>query len=717
MSSSFLSSMRWLATAVSCGLSLGAALPAQDVVLHNLANTPRKQWVDVAVPAVDAATLPKLCRLDPQGWIAYKGKSIGEHSVLFHVLGDFAPLQRVTGTLTPISNTVPTFAPWLMSDWVADNVPGLVPMPAMLDANGVEHRLVNPRIELVEDESPARRVFHLWGRMGTSPMTYDAYVYLYTGQDVVHVESSFACSSPSYGSMSFGMSGLWLETGEYLQLDYRTRLGLLAPTRQTQNQNHPSYGKWIQVLSGPRVLGRGEGLHVQGALLCLSEPGNPVGPTSYATNGMSNFWSVQDRIDELTAEYYFPCLGVWQHWEGKWLAFGMVPELPIPAVADSGLQSSNSAWGSFLSMLTQPTDLFAQRPRGLFRNAASTGAQEDFGASKGSLAVTVGDPRWIYDASYSVAETMMRGFHYRELDGSPMRKSNHPLLQCFNQLPNCRTTGDTLGYACPLPYSWQTTGWTVWDDQHRSHNNLNALLALTGSWALRHQLRDLAEVDKSLVPDWMDTPRAEGRLMMAWANMLLLLDSPSERAELRAAMMQRLTTVQNKWLGRHFVNDPTRPIRALDIGSDVSFLEPSGTRVPAIIVWEHSIAVMGFFAAWRVTGEQGYLDMAKEISRLIVNHCIFQENNQWIAATAVRYQMRFHEGEALPASAYYTGSPDVHVGISFWVWILPSVLICREVWTGIDAPLVARCNSILANRVPNGPNDWLDSEWWAVLPR
>jgi hypothetical protein len=711
-----------LAIVTSGGLSFSAALlapalPAQDIVLQNLANTPRKQWVDVALPAVDAALLPAQCRFAPAGWLAYKGSAIGEHSVLFHILADFAPLQQVTGSLLPTANAPATFQPWSMSDWVGDNTAGLVPIPTLIDNAGVEHRLANPQIELVENASPARRVFHVWGRLGTSPITYDAYAYLYVGQDVVQLEASFACSDPAMSGMSYSFAGLWVETGEYLQLDYRNRLGLPQPFVQTQAPGHPSQGKWIQTVTGPRTLGRGEGLHLQGSMLCLAEPGNAIVPTSYVTNGLGQQWSVQDRVDELVAEFFFPCVGVWRHWEDKWLAFGMVPELPIPFRADNGLQYSNSSWGSFLSMLTQPADLFSQRPRGLFKNASSTGAQEDFGAAKGSQAVTIGDPRWIYDAGYSVAETMMRGFHYRESDGRPMRKANHPGLQCFNQLPNCRTTLDTLGFFCPLPYQWPTTGWTVWDDQHRSQNNFNALLALTGSWALRHQLRDLAEVDKSLVPNWMDTPRAEGRLLMAWSNMYLLLDAPAERAALRATMMQRLATIQTRWRGAPFVNDPTKPIRALDIGSDGTFLEQSGERVPAIIVWEHSIAVMGFFAAWRVTGEQGFLDMAREISRLIVNYCIFFENNRWVAATAVRYQERFREGEALPASAYYTGSPDVHVGISFWVWIMPSVLIGREIWTGLDPQLVARCNAILNDQIPNGPSNWLDSEWWAVLPR
>jgi hypothetical protein len=47
---------------------------------------------------------------------------------------------------------------------------------------------------------------------------------------------------------------------------------------------------------------------------------------------------------------------------------------------------------------------------------------------------------------------------------------------------------------------------------------------------------------------------------------------------------------------------------------------------------------------------------------------------------------------------------------------MPAVLVCRDLWPG-DAALVARCNAILNERVPNGPVDWDQSQWWAVLPR
>ena len=125
----------------------------------------------------------------------------------------------------------------------------------------------------------------------------------------------------------------------------------------------------------------------------------------------------------------------------------------------------------------------------------------------------------------------------------------------------------------------------------------------------------------------------------------------------------------------------------------------------------------GFYAAWRVTGDQRFYDMAKDVSRVIVDHCTFLENGHWVAAQAIRYLQGAQEGDALPASSYFTGSPDVQVTTEYWPWILPAVLVCRELHTGNNAARVARCNAILADVAPNGPNDWRTAEWWAVLPR
>ncbi|HLQ36177.1 MAG TPA: hypothetical protein VK348_00145, partial [Planctomycetota bacterium] len=579
-----------------------------------------------------------------------------------------------------------------------------------------ECRLENPSLTLVENASPARRVFHLRGRLSGAPLVFESYLYVYAQQDVVRIECTITHCDPNSPAMSYDLQWLWLETGEYFCADYRTRLGLLQPVQQLLLPFHPSYGKWLQLLSGPRTLGRMEQLSFSGWTLCAPVHGHVPQPLAYAAGGMRVDWSVADRVDEMAASFQqTPILGVWLHWDGKWLACGPVPELPAGAVADGGWSDANASWGALSQLLQQPGDLYSQRPRGLNRHAANTGAQEDFGASKGSFAVTVGDPRFLHELGYSAAEYFLRPFHYREADGSRLLAVNHPGYQTWSQLPNCRTTFETLGMACPLPYSWPNDGWDAFDDQHRSNNNLNALLALTGSYALRDQLQDLCEVDQTQVPNRIDSPRAEGRLALSWANQLLLLDAPQDRANLYAHMGQRINTTYVLWPGAAF-SDPGHPIRVLGIGRDPTFLDSNGVEIPAVVTWEHAIAVAGYYAAYRVTGDQRYHDMAAELARLIVNYCIYPENGHWVCCTCIRYRTGADEGLPLPASSYYAGSPDIHIGINFYSWVLPAVLVARELHRGIPY-YDQRCAAILQDWAPNGPPDWQASEWWAVLPR
>lgn len=702
---------------LAAGLAgLASFLPAQEIRVTNMAGVARKQWVDVAIPAGDAAALPVLCRVDPQGWIAVKGPQVGVHSTLFHVLANLGPSLSVTGRLVGISNDPASIPPHWVTDWVADDVLGVIPVPVVLDRTGVERRMVNPSLVQVESASPVRKVFRLRGRIAGTPLVAESFLYLYSFQDTVKVEVSLVHSDPGTSAMSYDFDLMWLETGEYLCVDWRRRLGMIAPFVQTQVTTHPSAGRWVQVLSGPRTLGRAEQIHVTGQVLCLPQGGQQSYTLRYGASQMQTNLSVTDRVNTLSATLAGPAVAVCTEWQGKWLAFGLTPELPA-GTTNGGWTAANQSASNFQNLLQTPADLYVQRPLSLNKAAGSTGAQNDFGAAKGSYAVTVGDPRFLHEMGYSVhGEHFLRPYHHREADGSPLLKVNHPGLQTFNQLINCRTTQSTLGMVCPLPWSWPSSGWSPIDDQHRSQNHLNALLALTGDWSLRAALTDLAEIDKTQVPNRMDSPRGEGRLFMAWANMWLLLGTQAERQALQTHMGSRTSAILNLWLGRSFVGNPQKPVRVLATGSDPTFLEPNGQRVTAIIVWEHSIATMGFYAGWRVTGDPRLRDLAAELSRMIVNHCIYPENGRWIACTAVRYLTGSQEGNALPASSYYSGSPDVHVGVSFWTWILPSVLICRELHRN-DAALVARCNAMLQDVAPNGPTTWERAEWWAVLPR
>lgn len=692
------------------GAVLSLPVLAQNVRVTNMADLPRKQWVDFAVPLSDGQNLPEMCDLG--GFVALKGATVGVHSQMFHAFVELAANQSFVAPLLPVTSDPQRLPPFLASSWVEDDSVATIPRLRILH-QGQEHRLEQIRFVQVEDNR-ARRVFHLRARIGTLPLWFDEWIYVYSASDVVRFEMTVTFSDPQNSALSFDFDAMWVEAGEYLSFDYRTLEGLPPPGHQEFWPWHSSFGNWFQILSPRRTIGRGEQMYFSGSILAVPSPGRPVDSMQYPYGPRPLTLLPQDRATNFVAETRGPLVAVADSWNGKWLACGIVPEVP-QAQQNGGWNAANTSAAAFRSLMGTARDYYAVRPRGLLPHAGSTGAQEDFGACKGSLAVTVGDPRYLWEAGYSMYEMFARPFHYREADGTPLQAVNHPNLRTWSQIINCITTGDRLGLPCPFPYSWPSNGWSGIDDQHRSQNNLDAQLALTGSYALRQSMKDLLQIDLTQQPGFVDSPRAEGRLHLAWSNMLLLLDDNAERQALLAHMFRRVDNQRAIWPGRNFLNDPSRPVRVMALGSSPTFREPDGSAVPSIVVWEHSIATMGYYAAFRLTGDLRYRQMAMEVSKMIVNHCIYNQSGNWIACTNVRYLQGAREGQALPASSYYDGSPDMQVGISFWEWIFPSVLVCGELHRGIDPQLVARCDAIVQNR--GGPVNWQQSEWWAILPR
>jgi hypothetical protein len=385
--------------------------------------------------------------------------------------------------------------------------------------------------------------------MDATPLVFDEWLYVYTMQDAVRVEVTFTNSDPRTSELSFDFDMMWLESREVFELDYRTLLGDVPPSRQLSVPTHQSYGRYIQLLSGNRTMGRSEQIFYSGWMLSASHSGAPPTASSYSAGGITVVQQPGERLCTLAATRFGPATGVYTGWAGKWLAFGMVPELPVGSRQDGGWGAADASAGAFQSRLHVGADLYTQRPRGLLLLAGSTGGQEDFGSSKGTFAVSVGDPRYLHEAGYSIYEAFARPFHNREIDGSPLLAQMHPDLRTWSQIVHCPTTIDTLGLQCPLPYSWPSNGYSGLDDQHRSQNNFDAQLALTGSHALRAVLKDLLEIDLTQVPGRIDSPRAEGRLGMAWANMYLLLDDPADRSRLLQHMRERVQQAQLLWPG------------------------------------------------------------------------------------------------------------------------------------------------------------------------
>lgn len=676
-------------------MTLAASSPAQTQArIVNMAPTPREQWVDVAIPASTDVRPVMQFKTATAKWLAIAGPFVGSHSRIMHVLRPHDAPAIAKGQFWPADLGVeaPTYTP---STWVTDRLQKLRVRPVMWTK--VDGKLTPTQPEFtgaprLVESSPARTVWHVRALIG-GVFVWDSWAYIYTDQDVVGWEALLTVRPPDE-AMSVQVEGISLESGEYLHLDYLKRMGAEPPVRMAG-------GDWRITLTGPRGFGRAESIPLQGALLALPDSPRPIQDAL----GESSKWdALQRRLDTLRAASEGPVLGVCTTWEGHWHALGYTPHVPVRYQGSEWAQATQRANG-FANYLQVVGDLFEARPLGLAKSAGQTGGQEDFGAAHGVFLATIGDPRRIYELGWSAPANLgLRPFHNREANGALMRFAQHQALHTWSQLP-WKTGTDYLGWPENRPWSWPGAGYTGIDDQHRSQNRFNDWLSVTGSYMGRMLLQDVLEIDLAMVPGRSGAARAQGRLQQSWATMLMLLDDEKQRDALRAQMLDKLANAQRDWVGGNLSQD--RPMRPLVVGSDPSLLDVGGNRIPAVIMWEHSIAAQGYYAAWKATGEQGFRDMALACARLVVDHGVFERAGVWYCCTAVAWDA----GRALPAADYRQGSGRVNVNNGWWEWILPAVIVAEAVG---DTALQDKAKRIVQSVAPQGPASWGASAWWAL---
>jgi hypothetical protein len=128
------------------------------------------------------------------------------------------------------------------------------------------------------------------------------------------------------------------------------------------------------------------------------------------------------------------------------------------------------------------------------------------------------------------------------------------------------------------------------------------------------------------------------------------------------------------------------------------------------VCWEESIAAIGLWAAYQVTGNRKAQELALEIGRTLAKHAFFKSGSTWYACYCVRWDTN-NPGLPLPASSYNLdpNNKDVVVyGMQQWM-LAPLMLYAQH---GADVNDIARAKEIL--RFFNLPKNYDDSAWLAV---
>lgn len=678
------------------------------------ANSAHDQWVDLALPyKADHPSTYKLAALDPlEGrapTYAIKGRNLGYHSTMFHVPVSFLKAQDsfVMGLLP--ENTNIAQVPFHPSDWVADDIQALIPVPVAVFADDPINQVtgtIKPPV-LVQSNS-ALQTWKVEADL-THGLRMVAYVDIYSLQDACPIKLSFTWSNRDDENWSMDLLTLALKTGEILHLKHGPKWDV--------GESYKVGNYWLTpLIVDPTAWGDAQSMEYYGWLLCL--PNTPLDAMFLTGPELA---MVQRRLNNLLA-LKSGCgyaVASRETWNGNWLHFGMVPDFPTFNPRPSELaDAADRRVQAFDGFQQGAGTMWDERPLGMAKRAGQTGSQEDFGSTKGSWAVSAGDPRWIEEGRYSCSE-VFRGVQHRERDGSRLKFEQHKGWRTWSGLTHVVSseTTDTLGKSKDRPYEIPGSNYTGLDNQHRSQNLSLAVYALTGDYLLEDMFLDYVENDLAMHRDFMDSPRG-ARMLQVWAGMHRLLPADGS-AQIEIRMREHTKLYLDRWIGKQFLGDPLKTVRWLDTGADPTL----GYDKTAAIIWEHGLHMIGVAAANRILNDPELDAYMLQIGQSIMLIGCFKYFDTWHCCTAVEYQTGALEGVPLPLSAYIGSPKRVTIGDEgWWDWILPGILIWRDLVRRLENAsdkvrdeYIGRADEIIAQVTAGGPWGWPQSEWWACV--
>jgi hypothetical protein len=676
------------------------------VTLQNISPSyPQKSWVSMGLPKNLATTLDfynGLAKL-PDGR-EFPASIRGQE--LF-IEANLKAGEKVTVDCIPTDDTMDRS--FEFSPWVTDEINKIIPQFVLKSATGETHLSLpitlwdgqgdKPQSYIyLEECNDIRYRFFFHTLIEAAPMVVEGWIDVFSNQDIVPITirasygnvTSEALLNKSFGSLS-------MFTGEKPVIDFCKTKGCKPPIFRTQDS------LWESEIASPRVWWKARTIEAFGALLATT----PYNKFSIPSDN-SNFY---ERLTYLKAREEAPIMGIADVWQGNWLSFGKVPEVPKNAVSEisrlySNLMRRINTYGDEY----YPRD-FAQPP-----NSGQTGEQPDFGASKCELAVSLKQPWALWDYRFSVQAWMLRPYSHKDKHGEQILASDHPDAKLYNLAVDSRFSDkDMLGFPNPIPYN---EFWTGSDSQHRSDNLLLGLYALTRDPSIKATILGLIECQKMEVRPWrmfppqgsIESPRGWGRPLIAMAHLVSLgFDEVGEY------MMDMVETMYKNAALRGLPNDKLHTVRTLSRwGQKYGWTDGSGKPITAWVCWEEAIAVMGLWAAYKVSGSAHARELALDIARTIAKHGFFKaSDSNWYSCYCVKFNEADY-GIPLPDSSYNLDPNSKEVVVyGMHRWMLPALRLLVANITTSD-PDFNRATNII-NFFGSQPADFADSGWWAVI--
>ena len=474
--------------------------------------------------------------------------------------------------------------------------------------------------DVVEDRG-MRKVFSSTQRLGD--FVAKLRLYIFNNQNLMKWELDLTASNPNtverthtLTKVTFGIVG----NGRFMNIRNAARRNVrIINAYQTFELIGPEDG----------VFGDGQKQTWYGEILTASsEPDKNVSQISAAN---SPLWGVS--LDWADADEAFGALGV-------------VPEPPADFLPARGLYTLIDEYSEWLSYLNNRGDVWQDYPLGLTKTPSQTGHQEDFAILKGWDVLWSGAAELVDFYQFLAGEDAKRPGHYLEADGSPVRSADHPLWVSFNGETHFHfgVSRDRLGKTDSSKRSI-TEGWRSKDWQHWSSNLLFVGALLTGSYQLRDEMNNEAELYLAgfTLPSQLNvttskrlTPRAFGRTHLAMFHMNTILN----REDIVERAMDRFREViRDDWLGA------TRaPVKNWFKFNDARLFE---NRQDSWAPWNECLGWYGMVALWRETQDPQVQQLMVEWGETLIKYGwrVNPENNLAEVGYAVKWN---DDGSAVP---------------------------------------------------------------------
>lgn len=676
--------------------------------LTNTSPLPREHWAVVTFPRPLAASFGSEATFVTDNgarFRAVRGRTVGMKTV-YRIRAYLGGSETVHGSLKPNKHSGAAES-YKFHEWVSDDFSALVPsLGARITGQG-DYWDRDHTSPFLLDSSPAHTRWGLRRWIPEAGLIFEWWTDILHDDPVMPVWGKAVWSNRQDTAFNKGFEFLALRSGEQIALDFAKRNGANTPMRDP-------HGLSVIVLnSAPLAFQDGAGLPLSGAMLAYVTP-KATDPAPKDPEDWNE--PLVRSINNLKAGAHGPIVGVCLEWNTHWLAANNVPRFR------EGYQSRNNAeWNRFVQDQDVPAGWFALRPVGIQREPGQTGAQEDFGATKGTHAVVDGDARSLRILQYSVQSELFRGFNHYEMNGTPLDLGRHPSWVTWSGVTHYHpgVSPDRLGKG---PNAAPATGWWGYDDEHRSQNNLAAYLMLTDDPLMDDQLKHLVATDRASYrmrfPNYGGgATRAQGRTAGAWAQFVGLTEGPE-----RQHWVNIIAARMNASLHLNPAINVNGPMKVLAWGGPDNrkqVYRTDGTLGPWTSFWEHGLAAVGIYNAVKAQPDNADArEILTRICRTLATFACFEENGAWWTVADCLWS----EGAAPPGGLASTNRAltcDRNFASGVTSWTFAGLLVAREFLASVPGtePVLLNKLTLYIAAITGGveAHNQTTAEWWAIV--